>query len=1768
LPWLPGTYYKWGVTGGLYSFNKVNRNSTNVNVTFNTPGSFWVKCEYNNPLAGCNGVDSVQVNVLPVFSISGDKTVCEGNPITYTASGNANWTITPAGPTILSGNGTSSIVATFTPGTFTVTATPLNTAAYCNPYATLSVEAVARPILSSIMGADSACAGKKLTYSISSNVSGSPFVWTISGGTGTINSQMGADNDSIVAEFSGVGPWVLSVYQDVEISPGVFCPSLTQNKIVNPYLPPMISGNSTVCVDAVGTYTAGGSNPPGGYQWTISPSSQGTIQSGQGTNSVTILWHGPSNIASLMVSSCSGNDTYLVTVNGPPTAVATYNMLPLFCAGASQTLVLSTPAVGGYSYQWYKNNVAVGGGINPTLSISIAPLTAGTYQYYVIVTQNGCSVKSNLVNVVIENCVPGQPGGGPGQGGCNALAYFRTYVVCAQISLVNQSTVIAPATIASYAWSITGPGVGTFTPNANVANPGLSVSASGSYTITLTVTSSTGCVSTWNETVNVLLPVASFSYTTPVCENSPASFTAIPNNPAYSYSWAFGDASTSYTAITQHAYTPASPPAYTVSLTITDAMGCVATATNPVTVNPLPNCPISASDTIFCPGGFVTLTACGGMSSYQWFKDGNAISGANSMNYTVTKHGEYWASVSNAAGCYSLSNKIYIYMQSLPKAKIKGERYVCSAAGATVGFSLETVLNANYLYGWSSNPAGAIFSPTNAATTYVSLTLPMALPVTYQFMVQVTDSVTGCINSDTMCVTFFETPTVSVPYLGVCEGTSVTLTPTPNNPALYSYQWSNGATTPVIVASAPGTYILTVTNKATGCSTTALAGSINPKPDLSLFPLGCETMCDVDTVHLYMPLPLNALFPNNTYANSYPTISWIDNGNYASPIGSGQHLAFGGGSPGNHQISVIVTNTFGCSDTTGVFCVKNEPCCNIELEYLHHENSLCPESANGSFTIVLNPSSTGGPFTITTSPLVAPMPTTIAAGIPLTVSNLPVGTYTITVASTSGSCVATYTVVIGYTKEYCCFAEMDTTFHKITSNITYNSNVVWDGKYYIGDNVIVTVSNAVLDITTMDVVFGKCAGIDFVNGGRLRASNSVFRPCDINGTWRGLRFVGSGQFDNIINESTFKNAEVALYFQSTADGVVSNNLFSNCNFGIRVENNTNFSHPITGNQFVTEQFFPVYKSCYSFVNNSSTYGIYTSSTKLAQQVSQNGFVNTKAASNPKTYGIYQVKGGGLYSSNTFTDQTYSILVNSALYPTNIENNKVEVNTASVAPPSSIYIDNSNNSVIEVNNNELSNNFVKYNSNSAIYAQYSSNVSMVGNKINGFRYGIIATNAKNFQISNNEIVNADINGIYFYGTGTVKNYITCNSIKMRNFTNTRGIYTINLSTASEVSSNCVTDCYTSMDFRQFGAGALPKIRNNYLYNYNFVGINVFGYTGNIGTLAPADPGLNTLWSNYNAAVDINSNTTIQVADNFGMFNISFPQVQIVSNRPYHSTASCGHQIYNMPSQGNLNIKYLCDNYSVLFKGIAGAAGSYSLSNNYKELLQASENQFDDASLILNSVGNADVALLNEILQLASLMANEKALLKYNFYYAAADYLNARLSLEGFSPENADEADYKFLRLSDLDAIANQGSALPENTVMKLGEIENKKSNNSNFAISLLNNSPTYRDYIFEEQTLLEVVKSTNVQHVADGESSLKLSPNPARDKVFVEVVNSGMVDGKIRIMDANGKQISDYKLDFVAGGIEIDIHNLRNGLYFVTLTDQNSGFIQTGKLVKN
>ena len=60
----------------------------------------------------------------------------------------------------------------------------------------------------------------------------------------------------------------------------------------------------------------------------------------------------------------------------------------------------------------------------------------------------------------------------------------------------------------------------------------------------------------------------------------------------------------------------------------------------------------------------------------------------------------------------------------------------------------------------------------------------------------------------------------------------------------------------------------------------------------------------------------------------------------------------------------------------------------------------------------------------------------------------------------------------------------------------------------------------------------------------------------------------------------------------------------------------------------------------------------------------------------------------------------------------------------------------------------------------------------------------------------------------------------------------------------------------------------------------------------------------------------------------------------------------------------------------------------------------------------------------------------------------------------------------------------------------------------------------------------------------------------------------MLDGKIQMFDLSGKLITDYAVNIVAGGIELDIQHLSKGLYFITITDPDSGFIRAGKFVKN
>ncbi|MEZ4886891.1 MAG: gliding motility-associated C-terminal domain-containing protein [Chitinophagales bacterium] len=107
------------------------------------------------------------------------------------------------------------------------------------------------------------------------------------------------------------------------------------------------------------------------------------------------------------------------------------------------------------------------------------------------------------------------------------------------------------------------------------------------------------------------------------------------------------------------------------------------------------------------------------------------------------------------------------------------------------------------------------------------------------YTVEVT--VGGCSDLEGVFVDFFPLPFVNLgPDINVCGSEEVVLNATTNN---MTYQWQNGATTPMINVSNEGIYTVTITSTVSGCTATdAIAVSFLPPP---IFDLGADqTLCE------------------------------------------------------------------------------------------------------------------------------------------------------------------------------------------------------------------------------------------------------------------------------------------------------------------------------------------------------------------------------------------------------------------------------------------------------------------------------------------------------------------------------------------------------------------------------------------------------------------------------------------------------------------------------------------------------------------------------------------------------------------------------------------------------------------------------------------------------------------------------------------------------------------------------------------------------------
>jgi gliding motility-associated-like protein len=339
------------------------------------------------------------------------------------------------------------------------------------------------------------------------------------------------------------------------------------------------AGANPICEGSSTTLTAGGATT---YAWTPTAGLNTATGSAITANPVTTTSYQVTGTT----NGCTNTATIDLTVIPRPAKPVVNNNTVTYCQDATAG-VLTATALSGHTLTWY-NNAALTGGAATAPTPSTA--TPGTFTYYVTQTNSsGCVSDASVITVAI-NPLPTVLFDLPA-GVCmpNGTAVFT-----------NKSTIPANAAM-TYSWNF-----GDQSPLATTRDGSHVYATSGSYNITLTTTSSAGCIASDTKTFSAFFekPVANFTVSpAALCQGQDNFFTDLSDpmgSTITKWEWLFGDGQSASAKNPTHRYSQ--PGAYTVKLIVTTAIGCVSdTFSYPVTVYLQPK--IDAGPSFVVPEG-------------------------------------------------------------------------------------------------------------------------------------------------------------------------------------------------------------------------------------------------------------------------------------------------------------------------------------------------------------------------------------------------------------------------------------------------------------------------------------------------------------------------------------------------------------------------------------------------------------------------------------------------------------------------------------------------------------------------------------------------------------------------------------------------------------------------------------------------------------------------------------------------------------------------------------------------------------------------------------------------------------------------------------------------------------------------------------------------------------------------------------------------------------------------------------------------------------
>lgn len=472
--------------------------------------------------------------------------------------------------------------------------------------------------------------------------------------------------------------------------------------------------------------------------------------------------------------------------------------------------------------------------------------------------------------------------------------FSSAITTCLTYAFTDLSTFLAGPgnNIVNWTWTSTD---GHFFSSGTPTGPTWVFSGPGSFTVTLLVTTANGCQSQYQQVINVIgiaPPVISPAVSS-VCEDDVIPF-SVSAPGATSFVWAFGDGGTFSGQNVNWAYNnPSYPGTFNLSVTVSNALGCTATVSQPIMVHPKPAGGDISGNLAVCMGDVTTLTANvnpangDGPYTYLWTPGGMLT-----QSVTVGS-GTYSVTVTNVFGCSIDLDPVTVVDLPLPNATISGNLFICDAGCTT----LTAPYDPNNQYQWFDALGNALPGEISNQISVCDWNLLSG------YYVQVTDQ-NGCQNiSATVIVQMAVSPsfTVLVNPTPACAGSPTTLTVSPIDPSV-NYVWSTGANATSITVYQAGFYTVTGTDPVTGCSSSASA-TVNPLPDLCIVPQGCYEVCNPDTI---------CAPPGLTY-------QWyLDN----VPFSTDQCIIV----TQSGTYSLTATNGFGCSATSGDLVLTVVPC--------------------------------------------------------------------------------------------------------------------------------------------------------------------------------------------------------------------------------------------------------------------------------------------------------------------------------------------------------------------------------------------------------------------------------------------------------------------------------------------------------------------------------------------------------------------------------------------------------------------------------------------------------------------------------------------------------------------------------------------------------------------------------------------------------------------------------------------------------------------------